>query len=243
MRTVPLLIAVVACVAALTIAFVAGWRAFPALALVPTPEPPGTVVQSQRVDLSGEAMHSQWRAFASRKYLGSESGNKFYQWYLSIYAWGDACASRCALKYQSPADGGPLSIVEQPEGSKIWFPMQQLRIVGAGEFMQPAVQELVVQSHEMSADCGASTVTVFMATAAGKVVPAVSARNGCDLSASISHGKNGDAISLSGPYYGPNAPMCCPTKPHATAMLNYKGGKWIETPNYYPLYAAKFPPN
>jgi hypothetical protein len=204
-----------------------------------SPAPPGSAVQSQLVYLSGEAMHGQWRAVASRKLVGSANGNSFYQWYLSIYAIDEATYR---LKYQSPGNGGPLSVVEQANGAKLWFPVQQLRIVGAAELMQPATQQLVVQSHEMAADCGASTVTVLTSNAGGQVVPAVSVRNGCELNASIVHGANGDAIALSGPYYGPKAALCCPTKAHAGATLRYANGKWSVRPSYFSLYAGKFPP-
>jgi hypothetical protein len=205
-----------------------------------SPPPPGSAVQSQLIYLSGEAMHGQWRAVASKKLVGSANGNSFYQWYLSIYAIDEATYR---LKYQSPANGGPLSVVEQANGAKLWFPVQQLRIVGAAELMEPATQQLVVQSHEMAADCGASTVTVLTSNGGGQVVPAVSVRNGCELSASIVHGANGDAVALSGPYYGRDAPLCCPTKTHASATLRYANGKWSVRPNYFSLYAGKFPPS
>lgn len=185
-------------------------------------------------------MHSQWRAVASRKLVGSANGNSFYQWYLSIYAIAEATYQ---LRYQSPANGGPLAVVMQANGAKLWFPMQQLRIVGTAELMQPATQQLVVQSHEMAADCGESTVTVLTSNAGGQVVPAVSVRNGCELTASIVRGSSGDAITLSGPYYGPKAPLCCPTKAHASATLRYANGKWSVRPNYFPLYSGKFPPS
>lgn len=204
-----------------------------------SPAPPGNSVQNQLVYLSGEAMHSQWRAVASRKLVGSAHGNSFYQWFLSIYAIDEATYR---LKYQSPSNGGPLATVTQAHGAQLWFPVQELRIVGAAELMQPATQQLVVQSHEASADCGAATVTVLTSNAGGQVVPAVSVQNGCQLSASVVHGSNGDAIVLSGPYYGRNAPLCCPTKPHASATLRYANGKWTEKPSYFPLYAGRFPP-
>jgi hypothetical protein len=204
-----------------------------------SPAPPGSVVQSQLVYLSGEAMHTQWRAVASKKLLGSQNATDFYQWYLSIYFIDD---TTYRLKYRSPANGGPLSRVTQPSGAKVWFPIQQLKIVGAAELMQPAVQQLVVQSHEMAADCGASVVTVFTSSANGTVAPAVSVRNGCELAATIIRDSSGDAIELSGPYYGANAALCCPTKPHATATLRYRNGAWSESPNYFPLFAKRFPP-
>ncbi len=207
------------------------------------PAPPGAVTQNQIVYLAGEAMHSQWRAVASKQLIGQGNGSSFYQWYLSIYAI-DGTAYR--LKYQSPANGGPLSKVTQASGgAKMWFPVQALQIAGTGEFERAGVQQLVVSSHEMAADCGNAIVTVLAAGSNGAVVPAVSVRNGCELKATIAHAKTPgarDAILLSGPYYNATAPMCCPTKPKAAAVLSYRSGRWTETPKYYPFYAGKFPP-
>lgn len=228
-----------ALIAALVLVLPAGAEEPPSYTF--SPLPPGTVVQSQLVYLAGEAMHSQWRAVASKKLLGKNGDNTFYQWYLSIYAID---GTTYKLKYQSPSNGGPLSKVTKAAGGPVmWFPFQTLQIVGSAELMQPGVQQLVVQSHETGADCGSAVVTVFATDAKQNVVPAVSLRNGCDLSATIVHGSSGnDTIALSGPYYGPNAAMCCPTKPKATAVLAYRNGTWTQTPKYYDLYPGKFPP-
>jgi hypothetical protein len=208
-----------------------------------SPVPPGTVAQNQLVYLTGEAMHSQWRAVASKKLAGQGNGTSFYQWYLSIYAI-DGTTYR--LKYQSPANGGPLSKVTQAsDGAKMWFPLQSLQVDGVGEFVQSGVQQLVVESHETGADCGNAIVSVLSATTSGKVVPTVSVRNGCALKATIAHAKTPgarDSIVLSGPYYNATAPMCCPTKTKAAAVLSYRNGTWIETPKYYSFYVGKFPP-
>lgn len=205
-----------------------------------SPAPPGTVVTNEVVYLGGEAMHSQWRAVVSKKSLGSGNGNTFYQWYLSIYAID---GSVYHLKYQSPSNGGPLSKVTQVAGGdKMWFPVQTVSIVGTPTLVQPDVQQLVVQSHEMAADCGGSMVTVFTATPEWKVVPALTIRNGCDLTASIDHTNAADSLVLHGPYYAPNAAMCCPTKPKASATVVYRNGTWTQTPKYYEMFIGKFPP-
>jgi hypothetical protein len=201
------------------------------------PPPPGGVVQNQRVYLNGQAMNGQWRAVASKKLVGASNGNQFYQWYLSIYAPRSAAYR---LRYQSPVNGGPLERVTKANGASMWFPVQELRIVGAADLMRPGVQQLVVQSHEMAADCGSSTVTVFAGGPGGSVVPAASVANPCELSATIVRSDN--SISLAGPYYSATAPMCCPTKPKASAVLRYRGGRWIESPSYYKLYPGRLPP-
>lgn len=206
------------------------------------PAPPGLVTQNQLVYLAGEAMQGQWRAVASKQTIGQGNGTTFYQWYLSVYALD---GSTYRLKYQSPANGGPLSKVTQAsDGAKMWFPMQTLHISGVGEFQRAGVQELVVASHEMAADCGNAVVTV-LGSRNGAVVPAVTVRNGCELKATVAHAKTPgahDAIVLSGPYYNATAPMCCPTKTKAAAVLSYRNGKWTEVPKYYSFYAGKFPP-
>ena len=151
------------------------------------PVPPGTMAQNQLVYLAGDAMHSQWRAVASKQLIGQGNGSSFYQWYLSIYAL-DGTTYR--LKYQSPANGGPLSKVTHASGgAKMWFPVQTLQIAGIGEFERAGVQQLVVSSHEMAADCGSAIVTILASGANGAVVPAVSVRNGCELKATIAHAK------------------------------------------------------
>jgi hypothetical protein len=203
------------------------------------PAPPGTIVQSQLLYLAGDAMHSQWRAVASKKLLGKANGTSFYQWYLSVYAI-DGTTYR--LKYQSPRDGGPLSTVTKPNGADIWFPLQTLKIDAPVQLMHESVDNLVVETHEQSADCGGATVAAFGTDSAGNVVPVVSARNGCELTSQPINSKAGRGLLLSGPYYNATAAMCCPTKPKASAELKYTNGKWVETPAYYELFPGKLPP-
>ncbi len=192
------------------------------------PAAPGTVVQSQTADLTPSAPGGPWRAVASKKVVGSGNGQTFYQWYLSVYA---PRQSTFRLRYQSPANGGPLERVAQASGAKMWFPVQQLHIVGAAPLMGGGAAQLVVQSHEMAADCGSAAVTVLKAGSSDNVFRAVSVVNPCDLIAKI--GADHVSIELTGPYYDANAPMCCPTKNHATAVLRYNGVRWVETPSYF----------
>jgi hypothetical protein len=193
------------------------------------PAPPGTIVHSQSVSFNGSSS-DRWEAIASKKFVGSGNGQTFYQWYLSVY---QLRRGAYRLRYESPDNGGPLSRVAQANGAKMWFPIQDLKIVGAAPLIQKAVQLLVVQSHEMAADCGSATVTVFGTKPGGIVGPIATATNFCDLSAKIS--ADGTSLELSGPYYATNAPLCCPTKPHASAVLRYVDGKWTQSPNYFKL--------
>lgn len=201
------------------------------------PPPPGTTAQNNTVYLNGERTNGQWRALASKKLVGSANGTQFYQWYLSIYAMQRGAYR---LRYRSPGNGGPLSQVTQANGMRMWFPVQALRIVGGAELARPGVQQLVVQSHEVGADCGSATVTVFAAGAGGSIAPAISISNPCELTATIAGDRH--SIVLRGPYYAANAPMCCPTKPHADAVLRFHSGAWMEVPNYYKLDPKRFSP-
>jgi hypothetical protein len=108
--------------------------------------------------------------------------------------------------------------------------------------MKPGVEQLIVSSHETGADCGSANISVLTTTASGRVVPAVTLQNMCDLSVRISRGSGvPDALILNGPYYNATAPTCCPTKAKAVATLRYSNGRWIEKPNYFQLYQGSFP--
>jgi hypothetical protein len=198
-----------------------------------SPQPPGTIVQSQLVYLAGEGMHSQWRALLSKTLLGSGTGTPFYQWFLSFYAI-DGTIYR--LKYRSPDAPVPFSRVTKAHGAQLWFPVQDAKIAGTGELMGPGAQQLVVQSHEAAADCGTARVDVFFyGSAMQMVMTTLSVQNPCDLSATVIHGAHGNLLQLTGPYYAANAPLCCPTKPKATATLRFNNGTWTEQPLYFKI--------
>jgi hypothetical protein len=190
-------------------------------------------VQSRLVYLAGEPMHGQWRAVLSKKFAGSANGTTFYQWYLSIYAI-DGTVYR--LKYRSPASAIPFDRVEKARGAALWLPVQEAKIVGTGEFMGPGSQQLVIQSHQAGADCGTARVDVFFFDAAMQtVMTTLSVENGCELTAAVNHGSDGDSLQLVGPYYAAKAPLCCPTKSKATALLRFHNGTWTEQPQYFKI--------
>ena len=196
--------------------------------------PPGTVVQDTVAYLTGEAMNSAWHVVASRKMVGKQMGDPVYQYYLSFYAPAADGASN--LVYQVPNKSSDwLEKVTKAPSADLYFPHQNLQIVGAGELEQQTVQDVVILSHQAGADCGSADLTVFGADTHGKVQQRVHIQNGCDLRAKIVKKGQLQAVQLSGPYYGPKAPMCCPTKPHATAMLTYGNGKWSVKPNYFAI--------
>lgn len=196
--------------------------------------PPGKVVQDVVVYLSGEAMNSKWHVVSSRAAVGRQNGKQTaYQWYLSIYA---PAANGWNLAYRSPGGGTTLlTKVTKANGAELYFPMQSVKIVGGAELEQAAVQDAVVQVHEQAADCGSSTVAVFGASRSMNAGVRVAVQNGCDLNAKVVKYGQMQAVQLSGPYYGPKAAMCCPTKPSATAKLTYSGTirGWSVTPNYF----------
>jgi hypothetical protein len=205
-----------------------------------SPQPPGTIVASQVVYLAGQAMHSQWRGVLSKKFVGQSAGMNFYQWYVSIYAIDD---STYRLKYQSPGNGGPYDKLSHTSDASMWFPAQSGSIVGAAQLMGSGIEQLVVVTHQTGADCGSADLTIFAYDSKKqKVVPAATVENGCELQVKIVHdAKGADTLLLSGPYYNDTAPMCCPTKPKASATLSYINGTWVEKPNYYKLFPNAFP--
>lgn len=200
--------------------------------------PPGQVMQKTVAYLTGEAMHSAWFVVASRKMAGRQMGKTpVYQWYLSFYAPDGNDGGK--LVYQLPDEQGDLlSHVTKAHGARMYFPQQDVKIAGAAEFEQSGVQDVVVWDHQAGADCGTADVTVFGANTKGQVEQRVHVQNGCSLNAKIvKHGAL-SAVQLSGPYYGPKAALCCPTKPHASALLLFRNGDWSMTPTYYTISAS-----
>jgi hypothetical protein len=203
-------------------------------------QPPGQIVQDVKAYLTGEAMNSAWHVVTSRTLAGKQMGKTpVYQWYLSFYA---PAQNGLKLVYRLP-NSSTLLIpnVTKAHGAQMYFPHEELKIVGTGELERSGVQDVVVQSHAFAADCGMATVAVFGAKVSGSttsVDPRVTVTNPCSLTASIV--KNGalQAVQLAGPYYAKNAALCCPTKPQATAMLSSSNGGWSVKPNLFTISAS-----
>jgi hypothetical protein len=199
-----------------------------------SPQPPGTVVQSVLFYPEGEGTESQWRAVASRVHLGGSA----YQWYLSIYAI-DARTATYHLKYQSPRDGVPAVRVEK-RASALWLPLETVHIVGEAQLEQSSVENLVLEAHQASADCGSGTMTIFgYDWSKRRIGPIATVSNPCELLAAIVRGGQVDAVRIAGPYYAAGAPLCCPTKPRVSADLRFVRGKWVEQPNLFSLTIQK----
>lgn len=201
--------------------------------------PPGAIVQNVSGYPQGEGMGMAWHAVASRILVGKQNGkDPAYQWYLSFYKPvqpGASNALKLVYRAPGPQAGDVLAKVTKANGAQLYFPLQTLRIAGAGEFEKQDVQDFVVVTHESAADCGSSAVTIFGAAPSGNAFVKAQLTNGCDLQASIVKNGSLQAIKLTGPYYSKTAALCCPTKPNATAMLTYANGSWKESPSYFAL--------
>jgi len=199
--------------------------------------PPGRIVQDAVAYLSGEGMNSAWRVVTSRKVIGRETGGKpAYQWYVSFYA---RAQNGYKLAYRLPNRSGLLldAVVKAP-GADLYFPRQDVQIAGAGEFERVGVQDVVIADHQSGADCGTSDVSVFGSGTDMRVRMRVHVSNACALQASIVRAGALQAVRLTGPYYGPKAALCCPTKPLVSALLSYANGTWSVKPNYFVISAS-----
>jgi hypothetical protein len=201
-------------------------------------QPPGTIVQDVTAYLSGEAMNSAWHVVASRTMAGKHMGKTpVYQWYLSFYA---PAQNGLKLVYRLPnAENFFIPKVTKAIGAEMYFPIEQLKIVGPAELERSGVQDVVVQTHRYAADCGSSIVAVFGAKPGTMAVePRVTVVNSCSINASIVKNGSLQAVQLAGPYYAPKAALCCPTKPKVTATLAYSNGTWKVAPSYFLISAS-----
>lgn len=203
------------------------------------PSPPGDVVQRQTVYLSGEGMSSRWTAVLSKRLAGRTSTQAMYQWYLSIYAPPEGEVAKLAMR--APGTSSLLSKVTRTPDGQMYFPFQSAAITGAAELERAGVQDLVFTSHESGADCGGATVTILGAGRNGRVETRAQFTNYCSLEARIVRDGSLQAVQLRGPYYKANSPVCCPAKPSASAILRYRGGRWVLTPAIFPRAPAHRP--
>jgi hypothetical protein len=186
---------------------------------------PGTVVQRMAVTFTPGA---PWHAELTKTLAGRGDGQTFFQWNLTVENPSGQPV------YASPPGGVPFTRVEKASGGRLYFPVADASFAGAGTFMNARTQQLVVVSHEASADCGMARVDVLgYDTATRSIAPALSVTNGCDLSARIVHEKGGDMLAVSGPYYAANAALCCPTKSRVTALFRFRAGRWTQHPRYF----------
>jgi hypothetical protein len=198
------------------------------------------MVQDVVAYLSGEGMSSRWHVVASRKLAGKNMGKTpVYQWYLSIYAPAQNDVAK--LVYRSPGPGNSLlAKIAKANGAELYFPTQQLTIVGPAELERTGIQDVVVLSRQAGADCGSATLAILgAAKKTSKIETRAQVVNPCDLQGEIV--RNGDlqAVRLSGPYYAHGAPLCCPTKPHASATIRFRNGTWDISPAIFPVTSPR----
>lgn len=185
-------------------------------------------------------MNSAWHVVASRVLAGKQMGKTpVYQWYLSFYA---PAGKGFKLVYRLPEKSDSLiPAVTKAHGAEMYYPMETVKIVGAGELEKGGVQDVVVQSQAMAADCGMAMVAVYGAKMQGSATTVkrrASISNPCSLTGSIVKNGSLQAVQLTGPYYSPKAALCCPTKSHVSAMLSFGGGKWTLKPGYFAVSSS-----
>ena len=218
------------------------WYLAAVLAALPhlLPAPPGIPVQQQTVYLSGDGMSSRWTAVVSKKLAGRMMGKTpVYQWYLSIYSPPAGDVAR--LAFQSPGGSPLLATVQKARGAAMYFPFQDLKLIGAAQLERPDGDDLVVAFHESGADCGAASVAVLGADAQMHVHVRKQVTNYCSLDAAIVRDGALSAVRLTGPYYTARSPVCCPAKAKAGAVLRYRAGAWRVTPGIFPPGGSHLP--
>lgn len=203
----------------------------------------GVLAQKMHVVL-GPGRGTKYVAMVWHEPLGTERGSapRFQPEFVLYRA--DGFGKGLAPVYRSPIRGDSLQLVPEmqpiPNTPGVWMPgYVDVRIVGSAQLMGPGENQLVVRIYSSAADCGAATVHVLAVGPGDRLHDVVRAENYCSLEAALQP----PGIALKGPYYDPNAPLCCPTKNKATALLRYdrKSGKWLIAPQYFRLSSSLAP--
>lgn len=149
----------------------------------------------------------------------SPRGDANFQYFLTVSHAGHTVLS-------SPGDRARLipRLLHFPGDAARWFPQQEVRLVGVARLA--GLPFVVIVEHNTAADCGWARVGLVGPD--GRVVVI---DNACGLDARIGR----DRLILSGPYYGPGAPLADPTIPHATATLARRHGHFTLEPGYFQL--------
>ncbi|MDQ6931307.1 MAG: hypothetical protein M3126_11660 [Candidatus Eremiobacteraeota bacterium] len=202
----------------------------------PSSAPGGsTMVQSLTASFA-DTPRSRYRVVASRSPVGQPPEE---QWTLSVSAQNGS--DEYHPLYESPAGPDPFHLVpklERGANTARFFPHETVRIIGAGQLMGEARDQVLVLVHAEAADCGSSTLSVISTqSGAGPVEVPVQVNNPCNLTATIEH----HTIVLRGPYYNKNAPLYKPTMNKAVATLRYENNAWVEKPAYFALKYPRLP--
>lgn len=154
-----------------------------------------------------------------------------YQYRLTVY--GIDNANKPFVAFRTPGNDTFLSHVVAPAGGGPPFPWQSARIVGVAQLRTGSTPSLIVQRYEAGADCGGSEVAVLSLNQ-GMVKRVATVENPCGLEAHIVREGGRTVVELSGDYYTPSDPLCCPSKPHVRAqLLMNANGRWIVRPAYF----------
>jgi len=197
-----------------------------------TGAPVRRVVATRNVDFSG-AGHAPWLVRVTTEVLGRDASRTFEQWRIEIER---PTALGGGIAYQTPGSDALLDRVEKANGANLWFPNQEAQLLGVGRFLPGVRRQLLVRVYQSGADCGSATIALLGLRGKGRSIGRLaSVENACSLAAKIVRSARGDELILSGPYYAPDAALCCPTKPRAQARLLYRGGRWIERPRLFKL--------
>lgn len=190
------------------------------------------VAATRNVDFSGPGQ-APWLVRVTTESLGRDASRTFEQWRIEVdrpRVLGGGVA------YQSPGTDTLLDRVEKANGANLWFPNQEVQLLGVGRFLPGARRQLLVRVYQSGADCGSATIALLGLNGRGRSIGRLaSVENACSLDVTIARSARGDELILTGPYYAANAALCCPTKPHAAARLLYRGGRWIERPQLFKL--------
>ena len=154
-----------------------------------------------------------------------------YQYRLTVSGLDDA--NKPFVAFRSPGSDTFLSrVVASPAGGPP-YPWQTAKIVGVAQLQNGVTPSLVVQRYEAGADCGGSEVAVLsMDERTVKRVATV--ENPCGLEARIVRDGGRAVVELSGSYYKPSDPLCCPSKPRVRARLTVNAnGRWTVRPAYF----------
>lgn len=146
----------------------------------------------------------------------SERGHGNAQYFLTV-------RHEDRIVFRSPGDPGRLiPRLTRPEGAPYWFPLQTVHLAGIATM--GGTPFVVIAEHNIGADCGSGRVGLI-----GPKGRVIVVENACALGVRIEQGN----LVLSGPFYGPDAPLVNPTIPHATSRLTIAHGRIVQTPSYF----------
>lgn len=214
------------------------------------PFPPGRLLTTASAILPGNA--GAYLVTLSRQTRGTHGQ---FQYFLSIYAaWqmppkGAKAGQQPKVPWHrvfvSPGDGQRIvPRVTKGHGTDRYFPEQSVRLVGAVKFEPDRPALVLAQERNTGADCGMGRIAILGPLGDKRFGPVATIDNPCGISAKVERKTIGHAeVVLTGPYYAKDAPLYTPTITKARAVLKMQGGKFLETPEYFPIKLLAKPEN